>query len=522
MTAAFVAAVFFVLAATLPPRPARISLDAVDPALAGRTVSGAYHVHSSRSDGAEDKTSIAASAARAGLQFAIFTDHGDGTRPPDPPAYVSGVLCLDGVEISTTAGHYVAIDLPAAPYPFGGEPSTVVEDVSRLGGFGIAAHPDHPKRELAWTDSELAIDGIEWINADSEWRNETPTQLARVLFDYLVRPGPALASVFDRPIKTLARWDALDKDRPVVALAAADAHGRRGLKGEQDGGAAFGGGPGYEASFRSLSNRVIVDRPLTGDAASDARLVMEGVRQGRVYSVVDAISKDVLLSLDAKAGDGFAVASPLPDGAQTVVVADGHRKRIEVHAAQAPGEPPVPWVLSNWTGPRPPSPLPPVAPLPTSSTPLAVASEWRVEKDAASSGRVSGGGAVVTLEFKLRAGGRASQFVAAAADLRPAQPFDRLAFRGRATRAMRVSFQLRFAPDDSRWVSSVVLGPEDRDMVINVGELRPAARTGSPVPAVDRVRSILFVVDLVNARPGDSGSFTISDLRAVRRALRPT
>ncbi|HXG57167.1 MAG TPA: hypothetical protein VNJ03_17445 [Vicinamibacterales bacterium] len=516
MTAAFVAAVFVLLLATLPPRAARIPLDAVDRALVERTVSGAYHIHTSRSDGAEDKRSVAAAAARAGLQFAIFTDHGDGMRPPDPPAYVNGVLCLDGVEISTTGGHYVAIDLPAAPYPLGGEAAAVVEDVSRLGGFGIAAHPDHPKGQLAWTDGDAPIDGIEWINADSEWRNETPTQLARVLFNYMIRPGPALASVFDRPNTTLARWDAMEKGRSVVALAAADAHGGRRLPGEQDGGAAFGGGPGYEASFRSLSNRVIVDRPLTGDAVTDARLVMDGVRQGRVYSVVDAISKDVLLSFDAKAGDGFAVASRLPEDAHVITVPAGLRKRIEVHAPRAPGNPPVPWVLSNWTGSRPPSPLPPVGPLPAFSAPLAVASEWRVEKDPASSGRVSGGGAVVSLEFKLRAGERASQFVAAGADLRAVQPFDRLAFRGRASRAMRVSFQLRLAPDDSRWVTSVVLGPEDRDIVIGVGELRPAGGTGSRMPAVDMTRSILFVVDLVNARPGDSGSFTISDLRMAR------
>ena len=34
-------------------------------------------------------------AARAGLKFIVFTDHGDATRTPDPPAYRSGVLCID-------------------------------------------------------------------------------------------------------------------------------------------------------------------------------------------------------------------------------------------------------------------------------------------------------------------------------------------------------------------------------------------------------------------------------------------
>ena len=49
-------------------------------------VKGAYHVHSERSDGTGTSDDIAAAAARAGLQFVILTDHGNGTRPPQPPA----------------------------------------------------------------------------------------------------------------------------------------------------------------------------------------------------------------------------------------------------------------------------------------------------------------------------------------------------------------------------------------------------------------------------------------------------
>ncbi len=109
-----------------------------------------FHVHTNRSDGLSGPDEIAAAAARAGLKFVVFTDHGDGTRRPDPPAYRSGVLCLDGVEISTNGGHYVALDMPPAPYPLAGEARDVVEDVRRLGGFGIAAHPDSAKPQLRW------------------------------------------------------------------------------------------------------------------------------------------------------------------------------------------------------------------------------------------------------------------------------------------------------------------------------------------------------------------------------------
>src|SRR5258705_6196784 len=105
VTAAIVAAVIFFLLMTLPPRPIAVAAT-VDPDLQRRTMAGAYHIHSTRSDGSGDKDAIAAAAARAGLTFIILTDHGDGMRPPDPPTYLHGVLCIDGVEISTNGRHY--------------------------------------------------------------------------------------------------------------------------------------------------------------------------------------------------------------------------------------------------------------------------------------------------------------------------------------------------------------------------------------------------------------------------------
>ena len=50
-------------------------------------------------------------AARAGLKFVVFTDHGDATRPPNPPTYRSGVLCLDGVEVSILRDQAAAVAL---------------------------------------------------------------------------------------------------------------------------------------------------------------------------------------------------------------------------------------------------------------------------------------------------------------------------------------------------------------------------------------------------------------------------
>lgn len=511
------AAILFVVAA-LPAKPVRLPLDHVDSDLRARTVSGAYHIHTTRSDGAADKPTVAAAAARAGLQFAIFTEHGDGTSVPDPPAYINGVLCIDGVEISTNGGHYVALAVGPTPYPLGGEASAVVEDVRRLGGFGFAAHPDNVKSDLAWNDWGAPIDGIEWLNADSEWRDERTVALARLVLAYPFRSGPALASIFDRPSTTLDRWDALSKERRVIALAAADAHGGARTRRAEEGETRAAIGPSYDASFQSVSNRVVLERALTNDAAQDATLLLDAIRQGRVYAVVDAISPDVVLNLGAHALS-WTSSSLLP--AIPEPFSDGPRHRLEVIAERGPGNPQVPWILTNWVGPPPATPLPPVAPL-ANTSPLKPSSAWRVENDPDSSGRVSGAESLLTLEYRLAAGARRSQFVAAAADIEGQASFDALSFRGRASRPMRVSVQLRFRPDDRRWVRSVYLDPVERDVRVPLPEMVAAEQRGAPMPLLSSLRSLLFVVDLVNATPGSYGSFTVSDLRADSPARSPS
>ena len=221
------AAVLVLLAAPPRPLPTSSTGDAAAP-----TLRGAFHIHTTRSEGALDRQQIALAASHAGLHFAIFTDHGDGTRTPEPPEYLHGVLCIDGVEISTNQGHYVVLGAAPSPYRLGGDADAVVEDVRRLGGFGVAAHPFSARPDLAWTDWSAPLDGLEWLNADSEWRDEGRPAIARALVAYLTRPGGALVSLLDRPGAALDRLDSLAAHRHVVAIAGHDAHGGFG---EDDG-----------------------------------------------------------------------------------------------------------------------------------------------------------------------------------------------------------------------------------------------------------------------------------------------
>jgi hypothetical protein len=542
LAAALAAAVLLLLAAGPPPP---ISL-AVDPAPHVRR--GAFHIHTTRSDGTLPKAEVAAAAARAGLDFAIFTDHGDGTRPPDPPEYLGGVLCVDGVEISTNDGHYIAIGMPAAPYPLGGDAAAVVEDVARLGGFGVAAHPTSPRGDLSWSDWSLPIDGLEWLNADSEWRDESWARLLRTVLDYVRRPEGALARLLDRPHSALAQWDAITAGRPLVALAGHDAHGGFGAERGEAAPTRRWHVPSYEASFRTFSVYVITAASPTGQAEADAASLLDAIREGRVFTAIDAVAGPAAFEFTATAGDvravqggslpvgdgpvRFSVRASVPPHARTLLLRNGEvvaatddgaldhedeepgAYRVEIHLPDTVRRPAAPWLVSNPIY-RLPSTRKETAERIVVGDALDVALDsWRLEAGAGSAGGVVTDRGAISLLFRLGAEGTRSPFVALTAPLQnvPAGP-NEIAFTGRSDEPMRVSVQLRFGTrDDDRWRTSVYLDPEPREVRVPVDRMRPVGPVG-PAPAAWRAGSVLFVVDLTNARPGADGRFTVSDVR---------
>lgn len=558
LTAAVLAAVFLWFVATLPPRPATASGGVAD-GIRARTVSGAFHVHSTRSDGAGDRDAIAAAAARAGLQFVVITDHGDATRQLDPPAYLQGVLCIDAVEISTNGGHLIALDMPPAPYPLGGEAAAVAEDVTRLGGLAVVAHPDSAKAELAWKDWIPGVSGVEWMNLDSGWRDESSMRLARVALDSLVRPGPALASMLGRPSSTLDRWDQVAASRRLVGLAGHDAHGgplRRSEDGSQWGSPALLSPrlTSYDAAFATFALRAVLEERLMGDGARDSRRLLDAIRAGSVFTAIDAIAGPAWVDYRATVGaadhgmgealtfvEGTTLTfkSTLPPGARTVVLRDGAEVadsdtgevrltapgpgayRVEVRAPRWP----VPWVVTNPIYLRPSerhgvSEV--VEAVPADSTVLELADPGVVEKDPMSTAGASTNGTTRALSFSLRAGERVSQYVALAIPLREGggPSFDRIVFTGRSAAPMRVSVQLRFeSAGGARWVHSVYLSPQPREVVVPVDRLLPADRP-IPRPPSEQATSLLFVVDLTNASPGQQGRFEISGLRLASSSRR--
>jgi hypothetical protein len=538
-----IAAVWLV---ALPPRA--VSLPAL-PADFTPPVRGAIHIHTRESDGTGTADDVAAAAERAGLNFIVLTDHGDGTLPAARPVYRGRVLSIDAVEISTEGGHVVALGMSQAPYPLGGEPRDVIEDIKRLGGFAIAAHPGSLKPELRWTDWSVPVDGLEWINSDSEWRDESALSLARALFTYPGRGRESLASLLDYPEELMQRWDTLSSQRPVVAVAAADAHARIGARnlGEPYDSRALLPWPSYETIFRTFSI-ALPDVALTGTASADASAVLDAIRRGQVYSTVDALAGPGALSF-AVTGKTHLVARIhaqsqaslvlFKDGKQRTTTLDGMLEhdatdepgvyRVEVQMTGSPGTPPVPWIVSNaiYVG-RPAGEAPALAP-PRSPTAVNVrfadgpSGDWTVEQAPQSAGAIDRLPAVSgsQLAFRFALGGPRSQSPYAAMVMPAGSDigkYDRLIFTGRASRPMRVSVQLRArgGAEGQRWHRSVFLDTTPRDVTVLFDDMRPRGVTAAPRPALNDVESVLFVIDTVNTDTGTNGQFVIDDVKYAR------
>jgi hypothetical protein len=255
---------------------------------------GAIHFHSSYSyDARTPLEQIVEAGAKAGLDFAIVTDHfrldarqegWEGYHTA--PGLSRRLLMLVGEEISPRYNHYLAFSIqkPIVVWKTQSQAQAVIDAVNAQGGFGFIAHPDHGgaplvgARAYPWIDwnvtgfTGLSIWDLmgDWISALSSpwgafyacWR---PEQVLR---------GPKQ--------QTLARWDELSKKGNCFAIGEVDNHGHHkryfGLRWHLF---------PFEWAFRTVRTHVLLEAPFSGDAAADQARVLEAVRTGRSYVSLD-------------------------------------------------------------------------------------------------------------------------------------------------------------------------------------------------------------------------------------------
>jgi hypothetical protein len=289
---------------------------------------------------------------------------------------------------------------------------------------------------------------------------------------------------------------------------------------------------------------VVLDRPLTGDAAADAPRVLAALASGRSFSLVRGLATPASLEFGARQQDtdvamgartlvaglpGIirAAVPQAPDARVDIVhnnrpLATGQGSamfsgpigeggyRVEVYRGGAR----VPWIVSNaiyaggTTAPVPPE-IP--APTPTVNVPQPGVG-WGVEHDAASAAAWSIDLHAVKVDYQLGGGSPAGQFAALVTPVSGNVGVDRIEFVAHASPPMRLSLQIRLpGAGGQRWRRSVYVDETHRAYSVRLRDFAAVDRPTTLRPNVARVQAILFVVDTLNTMPGNKGSFWIFD-----------
>ncbi len=265
---------------------------------------------------------------------------------------------------------------------------------------------------------------------------------------------------------------------------------------------------------------------------------MTAIRSGRTFTLIDAIAAPGYLGVESDQTGHAWVDYAIPDGGELFMVRRGHDSlplqegqagryhlksddmtgvvRFEVRIPGALGSPPVPWIVSN--------PIYFVPPFPTSQSeavdglvvrfPADIA--WHSERESKSAARVASSNGQVILDCTLAAGERNSQFAAAVGDIQGrALMFSAVLFSAVATKPGRLSVQLRYG-GEKRWAQSVYVDDTAREVRVTMAGMVPVDFQKGPAPDSSTADSLLFVIDLTNARPGDSNTVRITNLRLVK------
>jgi len=132
---------------------------------------GDMHLHTVHSDGARLPEELVAAARAATLDFVVSTEHNTSSASGIWGRHAGpDLLVVDGEEITTRNGHFLALGLPAGAWvdwryrATDGSFAEFARRIHRLGGLVVAAHPYCPFLGCAWKFGYERLDAVEVWN----------------------------------------------------------------------------------------------------------------------------------------------------------------------------------------------------------------------------------------------------------------------------------------------------------------------------------------------------------------------
>jgi hypothetical protein len=282
---------------------------------------GDLHTHTVHSDGRRTPAQLAAAARAAGLDFVASTEHNTTSANLGWGRHAGpGLLVVDGQEVTTRDGHWLALGLGQGPvvdwrYRAGDAlAGRAVAGVRDRGGLAVAAHPFCPLPGCGWGFGYQDVDAVEVWNGP--WGPDDEAALGaweRLLAEAGAGPG-----------------------RFLPAVAGSDAHG----PGDQV------GLPHTVVLAGGLDRRSVLDGLAAGRcwlaASAAVGLRLEATAGGRPAGIGERLTvpagDEVAVRLQVRGGAGCLARLCGPDGpAVEARLGPGDRETVEWTATAAAG-----------------------------------------------------------------------------------------------------------------------------------------------------------------------------------------
>lgn len=270
---------------------------------------GVINVHTARSTGSGSVEQVIAAAQQADLDFLILTDlNSYEFSGQEVEGYKDQLLVFSGAKYSYLNSRLMVFDSKTTrSMKSSGQSQVALTDLlsqpyaSHANETVVMAHPFKPGFQWAGHYPE-GLGGIEVINLKSMWQSAWLHSKASFFWSLLIWPfneNLSLLRLFENPVRELELWDSLNARHLVVGIAGSDAESRLNLTSTSS--IAF---PSYRTLFGLVSNHVLLNSELTGQALSDRQKILSALHNGQFYMSLDTLGNPKGFSTVVKRSNG--------------------------------------------------------------------------------------------------------------------------------------------------------------------------------------------------------------------------